>query len=329
MRDPHTGLTPGHEVGQRWVRVMHRNLENIPHAVYVAEGPPWAIVAEWGTLVDRPELDFRAVPQHPYRIRTPAAIHTVTEGAPGILVGLALPPDRAGLLVEPLTRLGAETFRLLWGQLQQSLISQALAHEIRNPLTLVAGYGELLELRGDSEASRAILGEVARIHTRIEEFLEAGRPLNQEALDLADVVNSIAEHYRVVAERQGVQVQAELKRALIWGDVRYLETVVATLVRNALESMPDGGVLRLTTESSGTGGEVIVADTGPGVAREVQDNLFRPYFTTKPGGHGLGLALAWDVVARHGGRLELWPSDYGAAFRLWIPRDPIVSGGRG
>jgi signal transduction histidine kinase len=324
-----TGLSPGREVGQAWARMMHRVLQSIPHVVYAAEGPPWEIVAERGTLSGRVPLGDRVSSQWPHRVRTPEALHLQMEGAPGILVGLGLAPDRAGPLSEPLIRLGVESFRLLWGDLQQNLMSKALAHEIRNPLMLVSGYAEILALREESEVSAGILAEVGRINERIEDFLDAGRPLALDEVDLADIVRRALAHYLPWAERQRVAVHEELNRAIVWGDARSLENVVTNLLRNALESMPDGGRLFLTSGMVGGGGEVIVRDTGPGVAREVRDNLFRPYFSTKPEGHGLGLALAWDIAARHGGRLDLWPSEVGAAFRLWIPREPHPTGPSG
>jgi len=71
------------------------------------------------------------------------------------------------------------------------------------------------------------------------------------------------------------------------------------------------------------GAEILVRDTGPGLAREVQEQLFAPYLSTKPGGHGLGLARAREIVTRHGGSLVALPEAGGAAFRVFLPGQDV------
>jgi signal transduction histidine kinase len=313
------GVTPEQEVGERWAQAVHRLLPDIPHLVYVFAGPPWQVLATRGTWRES-EMPVGPVRgEEVRRVRTAQAQHWQYAAVSGLVVGLALAPDRGGPWVEPFVRLSGDVLRLMWNRTQQQFLAQAMAHEIRNPLTLLQGYAEILMLRGDRELAEKMSAEVERMTERLNTFLDAGRPLATAAIDLAAVAERVLQSYQAWADRQGVRVERDLVPTPVRGDAQALEMVLGNLVRNALESMPDGGRLAVVAQPHDGGGEVVVRDTGPGIARDVAVSLFRPYYSTKPGGHGLGLALAWDVAVRHGGRLELLPGTAGAAFRLWVP----------
>lgn len=307
------------EVSETWTRDVHRMLSGWPHRVWVASPEPGRTLVGLGAVLESPPLSSAVNSVSPMRVRTKEALHLMMEGAPEVICGLTVPPDRGHPLLDPLLCLSAASFRQRWAQRQHNFQARALAHEIRNPLTLVSGYAELLGHRGEQDLSRLLLEEVARVNQSLEEFLNAGRPMNIEPVDLIEVVREAWQHYESAAYRQQVRATVKGEPAMVRADRRHLSTVVTNLIRNALEAMPHGGHLIIQAGPAPGGGEIMVQDTGPGVAQESAAHIFRPYFSTKPSGHGLGLALAWELVARHGGSLELLPSDKGARFRAWIP----------
>jgi signal transduction histidine kinase len=96
--------------------------------------------------------------------------------------------------------------------------------------------------------------------------------------------------------------------------------VLINLLKNALEAMPGGGEITITSRVKGTNAEISVSDTGAGLAPEVAGNIFQPYFTTKEKGTGLGLAICQNIMAEHGGCLFAdSPPGRGATFTIQLP----------
>ncbi len=253
------------------------------------------------------------------RRRTPHAVHFLLSAPDGMVLGVSVPPDKVHPLLESLLVLSAEVYAMLIDQQRQREEFLSLAHEVRNPLMLIAGYTELLVHRGESEVSGLVLEEVRRVEERLEEFLTAGRPMSRALLDIADVLARVMRRYQAMLAAAGVRAAVEIQPAYVYGDAPQLEIAVANLVKNAVEAMPSGGRITLRCERVDQWASVCVEDTGPGIAREVMGQLFQPYVSTKPDGHGLGLSLVADVAERHGGRVELLPSESGAAFCIWLP----------
>jgi CheY-like chemotaxis protein len=105
------------------------------------------------------------------------------------------------------------------------------------------------------------------------------------------------------------------------GDPSELREALTNIVLNALDAMPEGGRLVLTTAGDASGAHVAVADTGPGMSESVRQRVFDPFFTTKAEkGTGLGLSVSYGIVTRHGGRIDLWSeAGHGSTFTVWIP----------
>lgn len=306
---------------RHWVELMHSALGAWPHRVWIAEGSPLVLRAEAGTPMEPPPADLPAPGRLPLRLRTARAVHVVLNVTADVTIGLTVPPDRQHPLLDGILLLGGELLERQ-GQLRRlTWEAQALAHEMRNPLMLLAGYAELLGERGEPGLARLLLEEIRRMDQAIEEFLLAGRDPRRQPVDVAALVREVAERHRPYAERHGVTIVEQLETAVVEADPVQIQSVVANLVRNALEAMPAGGLLTLAARPVAGGAEILVRDTGPGLAQEVQEHLFAPYVSTKPGGHGLGLARAREIVGRHGGSLVALPESGGAAFRVFLPRE--------
>jgi signal transduction histidine kinase len=203
-----------------------------------------------------------------------------------------------------------------------------VAHEIRNPLTAIRSTVQLWErLPAESrtpESLAAVVGSVDRLNElvgRLLLFARAGHEVRRP-VDLNSLVAETLELVRARADAQGVTLVSDLSPGLppVSGAAQAISQVVLNLVTNALQMMPSGGSLVCETRAvSGGRVELAVRDTGPGVPTDVRDRVFEPFFTTRPDGTGLGLALCREVARQHGGDVTLDPAyGPGATFRLTL-----------
>jgi signal transduction histidine kinase len=192
-------------------------------------------------------------------------------------------------------------------------MAAAVAHGIRNPLASIRSSAELAQedgIEGVREAAADIMREVDRIDRWVRDLLRDAldEPTTSGPADLGSVVRSVLEELQPALARKGVRLELDLQPQLphVTGDGGALSRVIDTLVANALDAMPGGGVLRLTARamSGRPCVELCLADTGEGVPAEKAHEIFRPFFTTKGTGLGLGLALARSIVTRYGGTIE-------------------------
>jgi signal transduction histidine kinase len=204
-----------------------------------------------------------------------------------------------------------------------------VAHEIRNPL---AGIRSTIQLwqRGigpDAESMADVVAEADRMEAIVARLLEFSRANVQRLApgNLNDVVADSARLARVQAQAQNVQIQVELEPnlPLIQMSPSALIQVFRNLTTNALQAMPKGGILRLSTRHhlERRMVEAEVADTGPGLGPDVTPHLFEPFFTTRSEDTGLGLAIAREIALAHYGQLQpvLGPGQSGTIFRLSLP----------
>ncbi len=219
-------------------------------------------------------------------------------------------------------------------------LARRLAHELKNPLfPLQLTVENLVRARALPEAefdeifreSTATLGvEIAnlkKIIGRFSDFSKMPKP-ELERVDARDAVKRVHALY-ASAKQGGASNGAEIRFELdvsaepmpIDADVELLHRALSNLVLNAIDAMPEGGVLTLSAHPKGDSAELKVADTGEGLTPEECERLFTPYYTTKQHGTGLGLAIVQSVVTDHAGSIavESRPAG-GAAFIITLPR---------
>jgi signal transduction histidine kinase len=196
-------------------------------------------------------------------------------------------------------------------------IAAQITHEVRNPLSSIGLNAEMLEEETTGEArklARAIVKEVDRLTEITEEYLRFARlprpKLERE--DLGELLTSLVAFMRQELEGHGVTVESRLEPALplVAADEHQLRQALLNLLRNAVEAMRDGGRLSLAaatvTDDDGVRFvELTIADTGEGIAPDHLPKIFDPFFSTKEGGTGLGLALTQQIIVEHGGRIEV------------------------
>ncbi len=197
-----------------------------------------------------------------------------------------------------------------------------LAHEVRNPLGILRSSAQLLERqRGLDARSREMLGfmlqEADRINDLITSLLENARPRPPAFAthDVNDIVHHVVEMLRPKAAQKAVAIDAERlpTAAPAACDRDQIVQVVLNLALNAVQKTGDGGRVRIRVTPMADGVRVEVADDGPGVPIEQRTAILEPFFSTRGGGIGLGLAVVQDILRRHGSELTVGDSDLGGA----------------
>ena len=218
------------------------------------------------------------------------------------------------------------------------------AHEIRNPLTSIKTFIQLVpERRGDDEFigsfSKVVSEDVHRIERLIQEILDYARYMQPRLIeeDLNDVVESSLYFVRVKADGKDIAVEKELAEDLppVLIDRQQIKQILLNLYLNALDAMPDGGRLFVKTHSLSKENEnmwvqIEVRDTGSGISGENLDHIFDPFFTTKHEseereGTGLGLTIIHQIVQEHRGYIEVESqTGVGTTFFVNLPANPMI-----
>jgi two-component system, NtrC family, sensor histidine kinase HydH len=187
-----------------------------------------------------------------------------------------------------------------------------LAHEVKNPLAAIKALSTHMA-RNTSEATTAerlgiVAAEADRLQSIVDGFLSFSRGLDD--LNLApvkpyEVVRELAVLLESRASEAGVTIDVSGDKAVeVPADVRKLRQALLNLVLNAIQASPRGATVRVQVGAEPVGGRITVHDDGVGMTPEVLERIRKPYFTTKDGGTGLGVAVARGLVEQHGGRLE-------------------------
>jgi signal transduction histidine kinase len=203
-------------------------------------------------------------------------------------------------------------------------ISAGIAHELRNPMAVIAGYTKILSKKAESALKPtvdAISREIIVMDRIISDFLSFAKPveLNPEDIDLKAIIE-----YCLMAtaeKRNSVELQIQIgDLPFIKGDAVLMRQAFINLIQNALEAMPQGGTLTIRGIPSGKDFlDIMVTDTGHGISENIKDKIFLPFFTTKERGTGLGLAIVHKIVVSHGGSIQVENDEQGTVFRLRLP----------
>lgn len=208
-------------------------------------------------------------------------------------------------------------------------VTAGVAHEVKNPLNSMRVWLEVLKssLSAEAEPQQAahmLDSEIERLDRVVKTFLDFTRPvqLQMEDVDLRAMLEDVVESTRPAALSAGVQTSMELDTDVppVRGDRELLRQAVLNLVLNACEAMGKGGKLKVQLHRQEEIAEVLISDTGKGIAPQHRNKIFQLYFTTRPGGSGVGLANAFRFVQLHGGSIEFESEpERGTSFRIRLP----------
>jgi signal transduction histidine kinase len=207
---------------------------------------------------------------------------------------------------------------------EMNLAAAGLAHETRNPLNLVRGQAQIISR--DSSAPKdvqtmadRIVEEVDRVTGRLNEFINYSKPLAPKPAptNLRLVIHEVERALNTDMEEKDIRFTVSGPDVSIEADESLLRQVLFNLLLNACQAVDKGGMVevRIDTNTRGEAG-IEVRDSGPGVPPEAREEIFRPYYTTREEGSGLGLSVARQIVLAHQWEIECVPEEKGARFRI-------------
>ncbi len=207
-------------------------------------------------------------------------------------------------------------------------LAAGAAHEIRNPLTSIRGFIQLLQAKGaqaQQEYFKIILSEIDRIDRLINDLLLLARPaeMQREPTALPDLIEELILLRQQEFDQQSITVVREFSPEVgpVPVDPKSIRQLLYNLTNNAVEAMPHGGRLTYRVRPAGNDRVALeVADTGVGIPSKQLKRLFVPFFTTKEQGTGLGLALCYSIVEAHKGRIDVQSEvGVGTTFTIYLP----------
>jgi len=217
------------------------------------------------------------------------------------------------------------------------LLASGVAHEINNPLAIIRGNAELLEMSAgldgaDHTEIETIIRQVGRVERIVSNLLTFARSKQKvirqfhiEGL-LDDILEQIG--HQIPLDSYRIERNYQIAGADIEGDEDLLRQVFTNLIANGLQAMEAEGTLTVSTMFERESGyySVTIADSGHGIPADIRGKLFTPFFTTKPRGTGLGLAVSYGIVKDHGGDIRVESeAGQGAAFTVLLPRRQAVT----
>ena len=209
------------------------------------------------------------------------------------------------------------------------MIAAEIAHEIRNPLTVIKLLFDSLNLQFANKDPRhtdvQVIGEkLNQLEEIVERVLSFGR--TREGMhtrqDLNALVDDTLKLMRLKLHQQKIELQFEPKAGSIHVDVNkgQILQVMLNLVLNATQAMPEGGHIQLETSADETTAHLTITDNGSGIPKSIQSDIFESFLTDRPDGTGLGLSISKRILRGHRGDIELeHSSTKGTSFRFWLP----------
>lgn len=206
-------------------------------------------------------------------------------------------------------------------------VGAVLAHEVRNPLAGIKGYGQLLEERLPEGKNREYAGLIVRESLRLEQLTDDILVLTRtvggftKPCDLSAAVGKLAKLMAPQLETSGIRLVVDVAdHTAVRCPEEGVHRLLLNLLTNAVQAMPEGGEIHLTARTLGNTVEISVADNGPGIETEMRAELFEPFRTSKARGAGLGLAVCRKIAVSCGGSIvaEDAPGE-GAHFTVKLP----------
>ena len=203
-------------------------------------------------------------------------------------------------------------------------MSAGIAHELRNPMSVISGYMKLLDKRvGSAEKGtvNAVLAEIENMNRIISEFLAFAKPtdLNKTPVNLKQMIKETVAAAAGDNKKVKITITGDNPESIM-SDEFLLRQAFTNIFINAFEAMPEGGNLDIGLSCSNDKAVINIKDTGQGIPGDIKQKIFLPFFTSKQNGIGLGLAIVQKIIVSHGGSIYVESKEgAGATFRITLP----------
>lgn len=191
-------------------------------------------------------------------------------------------------------------------------LAAGVAHEIRNPLTSLKGFAQLIKEKDDSQYrqyAEIMLEELDRINLIVNEFMMLAKPdkIQHEKHDFRKLIQDVITLINTQAIMNNISIQSDISLSLhtVFCNANQLKQVFLNLIKNAIEAMPDGGTIRIVVRQKNRKNLLVhIIDEGEGIPEQVLDQLGQPFITTKKNGTGLGLLVSYNIIESHRGEIQ-------------------------
>lgn len=207
-------------------------------------------------------------------------------------------------------------------------LAAGIAHEIRNPLTSLKGFTQLLysKTTAESDYVEIMISEIDRINTIVSELLLLAKPSKDDFMNIPieGILEDVCTLMSAQANLHGVMIQRDFMPELQFVYVNAVEDklkqVFINIIKNAIEAMNNGGTITIQTRRLGDKVVVIFKDNGMGIPSDILEKLGKPFFTTKEKGTGLGLMVSISIIESHMGQLNIYSEEgVGTSVEVTLP----------
>ncbi|SEM75803.1 two-component system, sporulation sensor kinase A [Mesobacillus persicus] len=206
-----------------------------------------------------------------------------------------------------------------------SQLAAGIAHEVRNPITSIKGFLQLMKAEVQhSDYFKIVEGEIEKIEVVLSELLVLANPndanfKNENLKSLIENVKTLF-HTQAISNNIKIDVSYDFENGILLCDRNQIKQVFINLIKNAFESMPDGGTLTIESKHYNDKNiKISIKDTGIGMPQEIVKKMGQPFFTTKEGRIGLGVMLSKQIIKNHNGSVQFWSDTNGTSVEIILP----------
>lgn len=298
---------------------------------------------EWDSVIAPEDLDlynehFKLVSQGEWKESTLSMVHKDGSNRVMELKMIPIIIDHQCIGIYQITKditdskLAAERIRRSDKLAAVGLLAAGVAHEIRNPLTTLKGFVQLLTSDIDKHYASILLSEIDRINQIVSEFLILSKPqvTKYATQNIKRILNNITSLLETEARLKGIQLISEydVNLPLINCEQNQLKQVFINLIKNAIEAMPNGGKIIVKAQIiNNKMVSIQIVDQGMGIEEERIPKLGEPFYTTKENGTGLGLMVCYRIIEQHGGIMNITSQlNRGTTVEVCLPLDcPLIN----
>jgi PAS domain S-box-containing protein len=220
------------------------------------------------------------------------------------------------VVLKDITMIKRERQLLSEKQAAAGQLAAGIAHEIRNPITAIKGFLQLMlrEHKGETTYFRIVESEINRVEMILKELMVLAKPtkINYEELDLRSLLDKVL----TLMESQTLLNNIEVIEVRIVGDENQLKQVFINYIKNAIEAMPDGGKLIVEGIHLNKSVHIRIIDQGGGIPSDILDRISEPFFTTKEHGTGLGMLVSNEIIEEHKGKINILSNTEGTCIEV-------------